>query len=79
MSTFEILWKDPKNELVINTMTALAYSSDDAKEMVYNFVCRFYGFAPVIVGCRIVPKKGTHKSEGFGARLARLFRRKRAA
>lgn len=75
MRTFEIFWKDPKNELVINTMTSLAYNSDDAKEMVYSFVCRFYGFAPIIVGCSVKRERAS-KPAGFGEKLARIFHRK---
>ncbi|MBQ8569353.1 MAG: hypothetical protein IJ446_09060 [Oscillospiraceae bacterium] len=71
MREFHIIWKDPKNALILNTMVSAAHTSFDAEKHCRDFIMAWYH-----VDCEIVSVVEVGKNSNIKAVKGKsLFRR----
>lgn len=74
MREFEIMWRNPADELTVNTITAMAHTSVEAEADAVKYIKYFSGVAPEILSVKEYVKEREQKPKKLIG-LAQLLRR----
>lgn len=73
MRTFEIMWRNPKDVLTVNTIVCMAYTSFEAEADAVKYIKYFSGVEPEILSVKEHKAQARKPKKLIG--LAQLLRR----